>query len=62
LGFSSSQLRSHSCWFFASNEDITADEIRASIGNFSDIKVVAKHAARIGLAFSSTMPSKEVCG
>ncbi|ORZ09851.1 RNA dependent RNA polymerase-domain-containing protein [Absidia repens] len=65
LGFSSSQLREHGCWFFApygkndivqeaSDYDLNADSIREWMGDFSDIKIVAKHAARIGQCFSST--------
>ncbi|KAI8328367.1 RNA dependent RNA polymerase-domain-containing protein [Chlamydoabsidia padenii] len=60
LGFSGSQLREHGCWFFASDDGssglppMNADGIRAWMGDFSDIKIVAKHAARIGQCFSST--------
>ncbi|CAB5369535.1 unnamed protein product [Rhizophagus irregularis] len=54
LAFSSSQLRDHSCWFFASTEDLTANNIRKWMGDFSDIKTVAKYAARMGQCFSST--------
>ncbi|CAB5393779.1 unnamed protein product [Rhizophagus irregularis] len=53
LAFSSSQLRDHSCWFFASTKDLTADDIRNWMGNFTD-KTVAKYAARMGQCFSST--------
>lgn len=60
LGFSGSQLREHGSWFCAAyNESdnqpgkptlppINADLIRSWMGDFSDIKIVAKHAARIG--------------
>ncbi|GBB93343.1 hypothetical protein RclHR1_02150030 [Rhizophagus clarus] len=54
LAFSSSQLRDHSCWFFASTKDLTANDIRRWMGDFSDIKTVAKYAARMGQCFSST--------
>ncbi|ORX60333.1 RdRP-domain-containing protein [Hesseltinella vesiculosa] len=60
LGFSSSQLREHGCWFFAPFTEgahldrMNAEMILAWMGDFSDIKVVAKHAARIGQCFSST--------
>ncbi|RHZ65049.1 hypothetical protein Glove_319g157 [Diversispora epigaea] len=54
LAFSSSQLREHSCWFFAPAHDLTADDIRAWMGEFSSIKNVAKYAARMGQCFSST--------
>ncbi|CAG8567169.1 13561_t:CDS:2 [Dentiscutata erythropus] len=54
LAFSSSQLRDHSCWFFAPTFDLTADDIRAWMGDFSENHVVAKYAARMGQCFSST--------
>jgi RNA-dependent RNA polymerase len=54
LAFSSSQLRDHSCWFFAPTYDLTADDIRDWMGNFSTNKTVAKYAARMGQCFSST--------
>ncbi|RIA90179.1 RNA dependent RNA polymerase-domain-containing protein [Glomus cerebriforme] len=54
LAFSSSQLRDHSCWFFASTHDLTASDIRNWMGDFSSIKNVAKYAARMGQCFSST--------
>ncbi|CAB5391526.1 unnamed protein product [Rhizophagus irregularis] len=54
LAFSSSQLRDHSCWFFASTEDLTANHIRDWMGDFTSIKNVAKYAARMGQCFSST--------
>ncbi|GBB88560.1 hypothetical protein RclHR1_01510011 [Rhizophagus clarus] len=54
LAFSSSQLRDHSCWFFASSKDLTADDIRFWMGDFTSIKNVAKYAARMGQCFSST--------
>jgi RNA-dependent RNA polymerase len=54
LAFSSSQLRDHSCWFFAPTYDLTADDIRDWMGDFSTNKNVAKYAARMGQCFSST--------
>src|SRR6185312_8719061 len=54
LAFSSSQLRDRSCWFFAPTEKLSADDIRKWMGNLSNIKVVAKYAARMGQCFSST--------
>ncbi|CAG8557141.1 10331_t:CDS:2, partial [Ambispora leptoticha] len=53
LAFSSSQLREHSCWFFASSDTLTAANIRERMGYFTD-NVVAKYAARMGQCFSST--------
>ncbi|CAG8489996.1 3781_t:CDS:10, partial [Racocetra fulgida] len=54
LAFSSSQLRDHSCWFFAPTDKLTADDIRNWMGDFSGNCVVAKYAARMGQCFSST--------
>ncbi|OZJ04567.1 hypothetical protein BZG36_02704 [Bifiguratus adelaidae] len=54
LAFSSSQLREHGCWFFASTRSLSAADIRAWMGDFSSIHSVAKHAARMGQCFSST--------
>jgi RNA-dependent RNA polymerase len=68
LAFSSSQLRDHSCWFFApyTKEDakrdgnhlkpLSCDDIRSWMGNFDHITSVAKYAARLGQCFSSTTP------
>lgn len=59
LGFSHSSLRSHSTWFMApflaANGKLQSrDTILAVLGDFSDIRVPAKCAARIGQAFSET--------
>ncbi|KAM0559335.1 hypothetical protein ACHAPJ_004358 [Fusarium lateritium] len=59
LGFSHSSLRSHSAWFSAPfiDPDLqrqTPEAILEALGDFSEIKVPAKCAARIGQAFSET--------
>ncbi|KAK2834856.1 hypothetical protein FQN49_006848, partial [Arthroderma sp. PD_2] len=54
LAFGNSQFREHGAYFFASLPNLTAANIRAWMGHFSDIKVVAKHAARLGQCFSTT--------
>lgn len=59
LGFSHSSLRSHSAWFSAPfpNQNFqqqTCDVILGALGDFQDIRVPAKCAARIGQAFSET--------
>ena len=65
LGMSCSQMREHSCWFFATandpetGEEITADSIRKKMGDFSGISVIAKYAARMGQCFSSTISTKK---
>ncbi|KAM3437517.1 hypothetical protein NHJ13734_004584 [Beauveria thailandica] len=59
LGFSHSSLRSHSTWFMApfvgaDGQRQSRDTILAALGDFSDIRIPAKCAARIGQAFSET--------
>ncbi|KAH0985407.1 hypothetical protein GBA52_012584 [Prunus armeniaca] len=54
LAFSSSQLRGHSVWMFASRSELTAQDIRNWMGDFKEIRNVAKHAARLGQSFSSS--------
>ncbi|XP_057961725.1 probable RNA-dependent RNA polymerase 1 [Malania oleifera] len=54
LAFSTSQLRENSAWFFASRPGLTAVDIRAWMGDFHQIKNVAKYAARLGQSFSSS--------
>jgi len=57
LAFSSSQLRENSLWMFAPTTTglgLTADEIRFWMGEFSQIRNVAKYAARLGLSFGSS--------
>ena len=65
LGFSHSSLRSQSCWFVAafttaSGEMVDARHIIKKLGNFGEIRVPAKCAARIGQAFSDTLTSIEI--
>ena len=54
LAFGNSQLREHGAYFFASAQHLTAANIRAWMGEFSQERNVAKHAARIGQCFSTT--------
>ncbi|PFH58837.1 hypothetical protein XA68_13165 [Ophiocordyceps unilateralis] len=59
LGFSHSSLRSHSTWFIAPFLDADMqrqnyDSILKKLGDFSEIRIAAKCAARIGQAFSET--------
>jgi len=54
LAFSSSQLRDNSAWMFASRQGLTASDIRKWMGDFRDIRNVAKYAARLGQSFSSS--------
>ena len=57
LAMSASQLREHSCWFFAERGGLTASHIRSWMGDFRQIHNVAKYAARMGQCFSSTTTS-----
>ncbi|GMN68751.1 hypothetical protein TIFTF001_037801 [Ficus carica] len=60
LAFSSSQLREGSAWMFASREGLTAEDIRNWMGDFRDIKNVAKYAARLGQSFGSSRETLRV--
>ncbi|XWS64066.1 hypothetical protein CRYUN_Cryun06bG0155200 [Craigia yunnanensis] len=60
LAFSSSQLRENSVWMFASRNGLTTADIRTWMGNFSEIKNVAKYAARLGQSFSSSTETLSV--
>jgi len=54
LAFGNSQFREHSAYFFASEPLLTAEHIRAWMGDFSDIFIIAKYASRLGQCFSTT--------
>ena len=57
LAWGNSQLRDHSCYFFAAVDGgPSASSIRAEMGAFDSEKVVAKRAARMGQCFSTTQP------
>lgn len=60
LAFSSSQLRENSAWMFASTDGLTAAHIREWMGNFRQIRNVAKYAARLGQSFSSSTETLSV--
>jgi hypothetical protein len=52
FGHSNSQLKSRSCFMYAASKAEIASKIEA-MGNFTQLKSVAKKAKRIGLLFSS---------
>ncbi|KAF6137330.1 hypothetical protein GIB67_036367 [Kingdonia uniflora] len=60
LAFSSSQLRENSAWMFASNGMHTAASIREWMGDFRDIRNVARYAARLGQSFGSSTETLSV--
>ncbi|RZC79750.1 hypothetical protein C5167_042325 [Papaver somniferum] len=60
LAFSASQLRSSSVWMFASNDKISAKDIREWMGCFNRIRSVSKCAARMGQLFSSSKQALDV--
>ncbi|KAL5812619.1 hypothetical protein ACOSQ3_027569 [Xanthoceras sorbifolium] len=62
LAFSNSQLTENSLWMFASRPGLTAADIREEMGDFSDIKNVAKFAARLGQSFGSSREALHVHG
>ena len=54
LAFGSSQMRQSGVYFFCPTDHISCDDIRKWMGEFKHIKVVAKHAARLGQCLSTT--------
>lgn len=64
LGFSSSSLRSQSCWFMApfvfGDELLDSAKIISNLGDFAEITCPGRCAARIGQAFSDTISSIDV--
>ncbi|KQK02024.1 hypothetical protein BRADI_3g59910v3 [Brachypodium distachyon] len=60
LAFSSSQLRDNSAWMFASRPGLSASDIRQWMGNFCNIRNVAKYAARLGQSLSSSTETLKV--
>ncbi|PGH26670.1 hypothetical protein AJ80_01616 [Polytolypa hystricis UAMH7299] len=54
LAFGNSQFREHGAYFFAGVSNLTSANIRAWMGHFNDIRVIAKNAARLGQCFSTT--------
>ena len=54
LAFGNSQFRQHGAYFFAPTPHLRADHIREWMGDFTQIRTVAKYAARIGQCFSTT--------
>jgi len=55
LAFSSSQLRDNCCWFFAPTEKVKVEDVLSWMGNLSEEMIIAKHAARMGQCFTSTV-------
>ncbi|XP_048135418.1 RNA-dependent RNA polymerase 1-like [Rhodamnia argentea] len=60
LAFSSSQLRENSAWMFAPINGCTAATIREKMGEFSQIRNVAKYASRLGQSLSSSTETLNV--
>nr|GLL20577.1 probable RNA-dependent RNA polymerase 1 [Ipomoea trifida] len=60
LEFSSSQLRENSYWMFASRSGLIVADIRAWMGDFHNIKNVAKYAAIPGQSFGSFRETSSV--
>lgn len=54
LAFGNSQIREAGAFMFCEQSDLTCDMMRAWMGRFSHIKVIAKYAARLGQCFSTT--------
>ncbi|KAL8161780.1 hypothetical protein V2J09_013269 [Rumex salicifolius] len=60
LAFSNSQLKENSTWMFASGPKLCAADIRKWMGDFSEIRNVAKYAARLGQSLSSSTETLRV--
>ncbi|KAI0173643.1 RdRP-domain-containing protein [Hypoxylon sp. FL1284] len=58
LATGNSQFRENSAYFFAPTEHLTCDNIRNWMGDVNHIRVVAKHASRLGQCFSTTKAPK----
>ena len=54
LAFGNSQFREHGAFFFSPTPTLSAANLRAWMGDFGDIRNVAKYSSRIGLNFSTT--------
>ncbi|KRZ44665.1 putative RNA-dependent RNA polymerase 1, partial [Trichinella pseudospiralis] len=52
LGWSNSQLRDHGCYFYATTEQVSVEEIRRWMGDFSSIRNVPKLMSRMGQCFT----------
>ncbi len=62
LAMSSSQLREHGCWLYASSppsNNTNAASVRKRMGDFSSIQNVGKYAARLGQSLSSSIETFE---
>jgi hypothetical protein len=64
LGFSSSSLKSQTCWYMApfwhKGKLMNSEEVIKSLGDFSDLRNPGRFAARVGQAFSDTIGSATV--
>lgn len=54
LAFGNSQFRENGAYFFAPLPHLSTRHIRHWMGDFSEIREIAKHAARLGQCFSTT--------
>ncbi|KJX96085.1 hypothetical protein TI39_contig838g00002 [Zymoseptoria brevis] len=54
LAFGNAQFREHGAYFFASTPDLNANMIRQWMGNFTQIKNVAKYISRLGQCYTTT--------
>ncbi|CEM03318.1 unnamed protein product [Vitrella brassicaformis CCMP3155] len=54
LAYSSSQIRNCATWFFRPDESLGFVEIESFMGDFSNVRLPGKYAARQGMCFSAT--------
>ncbi|KAF5442821.1 hypothetical protein F2P56_035439 [Juglans regia] len=60
LALSSSHARDNSVWMFASRPGLTAADIREWMGDFQDIRDVAKYVSRLSQSFCSSRETSSV--
>ena len=56
LAFGNSQFRENGAYFFNPVDHLTPQAIRSWMGDFSEIRIISKYAARLGQCFSTTRP------
>ena len=59
LAMSSSQMRDHGCWLYATENQIEVFKIREWMGNFKNIRCIGKYAARLGQSLSCSIETIE---
>lgn len=64
LGFTESSLKAGHLLFFREGDDFTVETLKENFGNLKPVyedSGYGKYAARVGMSFSSTIPTEVVC-